>query len=105
MAGLNRMPDGPWVKEPRSHHWLPFKKIPYYSDITGTEFIELQKNIREVVIREAVDVLHEHGIEIINVATQQIHDHKTYSDIMGVAIAFKSKEDLVMAKMILKCDD
>ena len=104
MAGLNRIPDGPWINEPKSHYWLPYRKIPYYSDITGSEFIELQKNIREIV-GEVADILREHGIEVINIATQQIHEHRTYSSVIGVAVAFKSKEDLVMAKMILKCDD
>lgn len=104
MAGLDRIPDGPWDKLTKSHYWLPFKKIPYYSDFSGNEYIELQKNIREM-LGEVINTLKEHGIEVVNVATQQHFHAQSFSEVMSVAIAFKSREDLVMAKMLVKCDD
>jgi hypothetical protein len=87
----------------RSHYWMVYKKFHYYDDATGNDFIAMQKQIREA-IAEVQAQLAEHQIDVINVAQQQFLEPNTYTNVLGVAVAFKSREDLAMAKMLIECD-
>lgn len=107
MAGYTNsrtgLPDGRWdTANPQTHYWMIYKKFYYYSDATGEEFMAINKKVREA-IAEVRDQLAEHQIDIINVSTQQFLDPQ-YSNVIGVAVAFRSREDLVMAKMLVECD-
>jgi hypothetical protein len=98
------LPDGKWDQQnPQTHYWMIYKKFHYYSDTTGNEFIEINKQVREA-IAEVRDQLAEHQIDIINVSTQQYLEPMMYNNVIGVAVAFRSREDLVMAKMLVECD-
>jgi len=107
MAGLYGkagFPNGRWDgEEQRSHYWMIYKKFYYIEDATGNDYIEMQRQVRES-IAEVRDQLAEHHIDIINVATHQFLEPSIYGTCLGLAVAFKSKEDLVMAKMLVDCD-
>jgi hypothetical protein len=97
------LPEGWWNKE-RSHHWMVYKKFFYFDDSTGDEFIRTQIEIRKS-IQDVRDQLAEHQIDVINVATHQFLDHKNYGRCIGVVVAFRSREDLAMAKILVDCDE
>lgn len=102
--GTFGIPMGKWLNDPQTHFWLTYKKFGYFSDASGNEIIKLREAVRNAVA-EVRDTLAEHGINIINVATQEQFDHKNYGNIIGIAIAFGSLEDKAMAKILLDCDD
>jgi hypothetical protein len=91
-----------WTEE-RSHYWLVYKKFHFYEDVTGNEYMNIQRDIREAVA-EVRRQLEEHQIDIINVAQQQFLDHNRHGNTIGIAVAFKNREDLAMAKMLIECD-
>ncbi|CAB4241616.1 hypothetical protein UFOVP71_154 [uncultured Caudovirales phage] len=104
MAISNRIPEGRWdTNEQRSHYWMVYKKFHYFHDASGNEYIEIQRQVREA-IAEVRSQLEEHQIDIINVATQQFMDTMRDGTCLGVAVAFKSREDLAMAKILVECD-
>ena len=94
--------DRKWTEE-RSHYWMVFKKFHFYEDVTGNEYTNIQRDIRTAVA-EVRQQLEEHQIEIINVAQQQFLDPRHGGNTIGIAVAFKNREDLVMAKMLIECD-
>jgi len=105
MAIANRIPEGRWdTTEQRSHYWMVYKKFYYFDDATGSEFIEIQQEIRKAVA-EVKTQLQEHQIDIINVSQQQFLDAKQGGRTIGIAVAFKSREDLAMAKILVECDE
>lgn len=105
MAKLNTtLPVGNWNKNVKTEHWLVYKKFSIYDDHTGSEFMQLQTDLREA-IGEARDILLEHRVPIQNVYTEEFMDHRNYGKTYGVALGFSCKEDLVMAKLVLKCDE
>jgi len=91
-----------WSDE-RSNYWMVYKKFHFYEDVTGNEYITIQKDIREAVA-EVRQQLEEHQIDIVNVAQQQFLDPMRGGNTIGVAVAFKNREDLAMAKMLIECD-
>lgn len=104
MAISNQFPEGRWdTMEQRTHYWMVYKKFYYFDDHTGSEFIEIQQEIRKA-IAEVKKQLQEHQIDIINVAQQQFLDTKASGNTIGIAVAFKSREDLAMAKILVECD-
>lgn len=90
-----------WTDE-RSHYWMVYKKFHFYEDVTGNEFINIQQEIR-AAIAEVRQQLEEHQISIINVAQQQFLDAR-FVNTIGIAVAFKNREDLAMAKILIECD-
>jgi hypothetical protein len=102
VAQTTELPDGVWFQNVGSPYWLIYKKFHHYDDISGSEYIELQQNIRDAV-GEVANQLQEHDIKIVNVSTHKFLDPH-YSWVHGIAIAFETREDLVMAKLLLKCD-
>jgi len=104
MAISNRLPEGRWNHaEQQSHYWMVYKKFYYFDDATGNEYIEIQRQIREA-IAEVRSQLDEHKIDIINVASQQFLEPTMHGTCIGIAVAFKSREDLAMAKILVECD-
>ena len=91
-----------WTDE-RSHYWMVYKKFYFYEDVTGNEFINIQQEIR-AAIAEVRQQLEEHQIGIINVAQQQFLDPMRGGNTIGIAVAFKTREDLAMAKILIECD-
>lgn len=104
MLSGNGLPDGKWLDVPHTHHWLVYRRLGYFEDATGSEMIRLRQCVRDA-IAEVRTKLEEHQIDIINVATQEIFDHRTYGNTIGIAVAFKSLEDKAMAKILLDWDD
>ena len=99
-----RFPEGKWdTSNEQTHFWMIYKKFYYFDDATGNEFIEMQKKVREAIV-DVRTQLEEHQIDIINVATHQFLEPSLHGSCLGVAVAFKSKDDLVMAKMLVECD-
>ena len=94
--------DGPWLKGKHAY-WLNYATIMQQEDFTGNEYIQLQADIR-AKIGEASVILKEHNIEIFNIYTMKDHDPRMYDTIHRIAIGFEHKEDLMLAKMILKCN-
>jgi len=105
MAIANRIPEGRWnLDEQQSHYWMVYKKFYYFDDATGNEYIEIQRQVREA-IAEIRSQLDQHQIDVINVATQQQLEHTIQGTAIGIAVAFKSREDLAMAKILIECDE
>lgn len=105
----------------KSLHWLTLKNFGYDSDINGNEFIQLQTEIRAYV-NGITQQLKEHNILIAKVEEHQqmssadvcsrrqqlaagdVSNQYAFDNIC-VDIAFSSREDLVLAKLILKCHE
>ena len=105
-AAVNNMAitqqDGAWLKGKHAH-WLNYAKILHPDDFSGNEHIQMQDAIR-AKISEAAGILKEHNIEIFNIYTMKdSHNAATYETIHRIAIGFEHKEDLLLAKLILKC--
>ncbi len=98
------LPDGKWLDEPHTHHWMVYRRLGYFEDATGAEMIRLRQCVRDT-ITEVRTKLEEHDVDIINVATQEIFDHLSYGKTIAIAVAFKSLEDKAMAKMLLDWDE
>lgn len=104
MAIANNHYETRYATEDKGLYWLYLKDFGYADDISGHEYIQLQSEIRAFVA-EMQDQLQSHDITIANVATQQQMDHRRLGSRVCVAIAFKTKEELVMARLTLKCDE
>jgi len=102
VIGRTRLPEGRWLDTP-STYWLVVKRITYFDDISGNDYIQLQGEVRAEIERVR-DILSEHNIVLANVATQDMLDPLQYNSVIGIAVAFKCREDLVMAKLILNVD-
>jgi hypothetical protein len=94
--------DGPWLKG-KPAHWLNYSMVIQQDDYTGNDYIQLQDDIR-AKITEAATILKEHNITIFNIHTEKMLDSNKYDTIHRIAIGFEQKEDLMLAKMILKCN-
>jgi len=95
-------PTGKWLKDKHAH-WLPYATVVQQEDFTGNEYIQLQDDIR-AKIAEAAAILKEHKIEICNIYTEKMYDPRMYDTIHRIAIGFDHEEDLMLARMILKCN-
>ena len=102
MGKLNQIPNGAWQQNKHAH-WLNYATVVQQPDFTGNEYIQLQNDIRTKV-SDAASVLKEHNIEIFNIYTQQSHDANYFDTIYRIAIGFEHSEDLLLAKLILKCN-
>lgn len=98
------LPHGKWLKDKKTEHWLRYKKFHLFSDANGTDHIELQAKLREAM-GEATEILEQHNITIANIYSENFLDHRYFDNVYCVAIGFESREDLVMAKLVLKLDD
>lgn len=104
MANNSVLPQGKWFKDTKTEHWLRYKKFHMMDDASGSEHIALQQELRKVM-SEVAAVLEEHKIPIDNIYSENFLDNRTYDRVYCVAIGFACKEDLVMAKLVLKLDD
>lgn len=98
------MPEGKWFKDKKTEHWLRYKKFHIFDDATGGEHIALQADLRKAM-SEAAEILEQHKIPIANIYSENYLDHRAYGNVYCVAIGFECREDLVMAKLVLKADD
>jgi len=103
MARAHLVPDGKWVQTDTKTYWLNYATILSHDDLTGNDRIQLQGEIR-TRIAEAAHIMSEHNIKLFNVYTMQDNDPKTWDTIHRIAIGFEHAEDLMLAKMILKCE-
>ncbi len=102
---VSGLPDGKWLDEKQSHtYWMVYKRFGYFEDASGNEVIKLRQTVRST-IAEVSARLAEHGIDVINVATQEYFDNRSFGNTIGIAIAFKSLEDKALATILLDCDD
>ena len=97
------LPQGKWLKK-KTDYWLCYKKFHMFSDATGSDHIALQAELRKAM-QEATEILDLHSITIVNIYSENVLDHRMYDNVYRVAIGFESKEDLAMAKLVLKADD
>jgi hypothetical protein len=97
------LPQGKWLKK-KTDYWLCYKKFHMFSDATGSDHIALQAELRKAM-HEAAETLQQHDIPIANIYSENVLDHRMYDNVYRVAIGFESKEDLAMAKLVLKADD
>lgn len=103
MARSNPVPNGRWVQTDATTHWLNYATLLSHDDADGSDHMQLQREIR-TRIAEAAHILSEHNIKLFNVYTMQDHDHHTWDTVHRIAIGFEHAEDLMLARMILKCN-
>jgi hypothetical protein len=102
--GTFGIPNGKWHDTKQTHYWLVYRSFGYFEDASGNEIIRLRETVRNT-ITEVRKILEEHGIDIINVATQENTDYRSLGNTVSIAIAFKSLEDKAMATILLDCND
>lgn len=98
------LPVGPWRTDIKTNHWLVYKTFLSHDDDSGSDYIQLQQHIR-VIFQQAVAELQEHKIDVVNAQCAEFFDHRMYEKVYKLAIGFACREDLVMAKLVLKCDE
>jgi hypothetical protein len=98
------MPIGPWKSDVKTDHWLVFKTFISYDDDSGNDLIQLKQHIR-AVLQQAVAELQEHKIEVVNAQTGEMYDHRSFEKVYKLALGFGCREDLVMAKLVIKCEE
>ena len=75
-----------------------------YDDMTGSDWIQLRQDCINLAAKMQAQ-LEEHNVKVADVYINDTYNHMTYEKVYKVAIGFESQEDLVMAKLILKCND
>ena len=100
---LNRVPEGRLLTKD-CKHWLLFRRFYYYADMTGNEHVQMMQSIRNAVA-DAQKELEPHKIDIYDVYNAKQWDPQNFGEVQLVAIGFKDREDLVMAKMLLQCEE
>jgi hypothetical protein len=98
------IPVGPWWPNIDSVHWLVYKTFISYDDDSGNDLIQLRQHMR-AVLQQAVAELQKHKIEVANAQCQESYDHRSFEKVYKLAIGFKCREDLVMAKLVITCDE
>lgn len=98
------IPIGPWRTDVKTSHWLVYKTFVSYDDDSGNDLIQLKQHIR-VIFQQAVAELQEHKIEVVNAQCAEMFDALNFGNVHKLAIGFSCREDLVMAKLVLKCDE
>ena len=95
--------DGQWRQTDSKAHWLNYATILQPDDADGNDHMQLQAEIRSK-ISEAAAILEQHNIKIFNIYTMKDHDPRTWDTAHRIAIGFEYKEDLMLAKLVLKCN-
>ena len=98
------LPNGPWRNDVKTDNWLVYKTFVSYDDDSGNDLIQLKQHIR-AVLQQAIAELQEHKIEVVNAQTGEIWDPRSFERVYKLAIGFGCREDLVMAKLVLKCEE
>lgn len=98
------IPVGPWRTDIKTSHWLVYKTFVSYDDDSGNDYIQLQQLIR-VTFQRVVAELRDHKIEVVNAQSAEMYDALNFGKVHKLAIGFSCREDLVMAKLVLKCDE
>jgi len=92
-----------WMGKQKCSHVLPYKKFCLYDDADGNNHISVMRDIQKIAA-EVNDIISPHGFRVDDVYTEEYNDTKNYGKVFSVAIGFNCIEDLVMAKLLLKCD-
>lgn len=95
------IPVGPWRPDLKTDHWLAYKTFASYDD---DDYISLQQHIRATFQQVAAE-LQEHKIDVVNVQCAEMFDPRSFERIYRLAIGFGCREDLVMAKLVIKCEE
>ena len=97
------IPAGPWRTDIKTAHWLVYKTFVSYDD-SGNDYIQLQQHMR-LTLQQAIGELQEHKIEVVNAQCGDMFDARSFEKVYKLALGFGCREDLVMAKLLLKCDE
>jgi len=103
----NGVPIGPWHTNVKTNHWLHLTTFALDLDMSGNEYVLLLKHIRETIEAVATE-LHKHNIEIVNAHCAETYDWPSMrrnERVYKVSIGFGNHEDLVIAKLALKCSE
>jgi hypothetical protein len=100
---FSKVPLGKW-NDHDTKFWLRYKQYLLIDDSSGNCYIELQKELRES-ITQAREILDQHAIPISNIYSEEMLDRNFYDRKYCIAIGFATQADLVMAKLVLKCDE
>jgi hypothetical protein len=98
------LPEGPWRTDIKTSHWLVYKTFVALDDDTANDYILLQQHMR-LTLQQATAELQEHHIKVVNAQTGEMFDPRSFERVYKLALGFESKEDLVMAKLLLEVDD
>jgi len=98
------MPIGPWRTDIKTNHWLVYKTFVTYDDDGANSYIQLQQHMR-LTLQQAIAELEEHKISVVNAQSGEMFDPRSFETVYKLAIGFECREDLVMAKLVLKCDE
>jgi hypothetical protein len=103
-ATHNGMPIGPWRTDIKTAYWLMYKTFMTSDDDSGNDVIRLNQHMR-VMLQQAVGELQQHKVNVVNAQCEEMFDPKSYVKVRKLALGFECREDLVMAKLLLKCDE
>jgi hypothetical protein len=98
------LPEGPWRTDIKTSHWLVYKTFVSLDDDSANDYILLQQHIR-LTVQQATAELKEHHIQVVNAQTGEMFDPRSFERVYKLALGFESREDLVMAKLVLKCEE
>jgi hypothetical protein len=82
-------------------NYIVLGRYVVFDDDTGTEIVRRRQRIREDISIVA-ERLRPHNIFIKNVKEETFWDHRVYGQSHGVALEFETKEDLVMATILIQ---
>lgn len=85
-----------------SKHWLYYQDFCFYDDSTSNEYVQLRQAIRETC-QAVQEELKPHGILIADYRVEESYDYRSFERLHRLAIGFANKEDLAMAKILIKC--
>lgn len=80
---------------------MVLKEYGYYYDISSTEMASLMSDARRH-IQEVRDLLAQHDIQVADAMQQNVHDYRSYGNVIKTAVGFASREDLVMARLLVE---
>lgn len=80
---------------------MVLKEYGYYYDTSGTEMTSLMSEARKH-LQEVRDLLAQHDIQVADAKQENVHDHRSYGNVIRTAVGFASREDLVMASLLLE---
>lgn len=98
------LPMGPWRNDVKTDHWLVYQTFVSYDDDSGNDLIQLKQHI-QVILQQAIAELQEHKVEVVNAQIGEMYDHRSFERVYKLALGFGCREDLVMAKLVIECEE
>jgi hypothetical protein len=96
--------EGPWCTDIKTHHWLVYKTFVFLDGTRANDYTLLHQHIL-INLQQVAAELQEHHIKVVNAQTGEMFDHRSFERVYKLALGFESREDLVMAKLVLKCNE